>query len=107
VKPAAMEAAAKRGYATATDLADYLVKKGLPFRDAHEVVAHAVKLGLQRGVDLAELSLDELKALHPLVGDDAPQVLTLRGSLEARNVRGGTAPAQALAQIARHRARLG
>ena len=107
VKPQAMEAAARRGYATATDLADYLVKKGLPFRDAHEVVAHAVKLGLQKGVDLADLALDELKALHPLVGDDAPLVLTLRGSLEARNVRGGTAPAQALAQIARHRLRLG
>ncbi len=107
VKPAAMEAAARRGYATATDLADYLVKKGLPFRDAHEVVAHAVKLGLQKGMDLSDLALDELKALHPLVGDDAPAVLTLRGSLEARNVRGGTAPAQAAAQIARHRARLG
>jgi argininosuccinate lyase len=106
VKPQAMEAAARRGYATATDLADYLVKKGLPFRDAHEVVAHAVKLGLQKGVDLADLSLAELRALHPLIGDDAPGVLTLRGSLEARNVRGGTAPAQALAQIARHRARL-
>jgi argininosuccinate lyase len=107
VKPAAMEAAARRGYATATDLADYLVKRGLPFRDAHEVVAHAVKLGLQRGVDLAELSIDELKALHPLVGDDAPGVLTLRGSLDSRNVRGGTAPVQVLAQIARHRTRLG
>ena len=106
VKPAAMEAAARRGYATATDLADYLVKRGLAFRDAHEVVAHAVKLGLQRGVDLAELSLDELKALHPLIGDDAPTVLTLQGSLQARNVRGGTAPAQVLAQVARHRARL-
>ena len=107
VKPAAMEAAARRGYATATDLADYLVKKGLPFRDAHEVVAHAVKLGLQRGLDLAELPLAELQALHPLIGDDAPGVLTLRGSLEARNVRGGTAPSQVLAQVARHRARLG
>ncbi|MBP6901759.1 MAG: argininosuccinate lyase [Burkholderiaceae bacterium] len=107
VQPAAMRAAAQRGYATATDLADHLVKKGLPFRDAHEVVAHAVKLGLQRGVDLSELSLDELKALHPLIGDDAPQVLTLEGSLNARQVRGGTAPAQAQAQIARHRARLG
>ena len=106
VKPAAMEAAARRGYATATDLADYLVKRGLPFRDAHEVVAHAVKLGLQRGVDLAELSLIELKALHPLIGDDAPSVLTLQGSLQARTVRGGTAPAQVLAQVARHRARL-
>ncbi len=107
VKPAAMEAAARRGYATATDLADYLVKKGLPFRDAHEVVAHAVKLGLQRGLDLAELPLAELQSLHPLIADDAPSVLTLRGSLEARHVRGGTAPTQVMAQIARHRARLG
>ena len=107
VKPQAMEAAARRGYATATDLADYLVKKGLPFRDAHEVVAHAVKLGLQQGVDLADLPLTALKALHTLVGDDAPGVLTLQGSMAARNVRGGTAPAQVLAQIARHRARLG
>ena len=107
VKPAAMEAAARRGYATATDLADYLVKRGLPFRDAHEVVAHAVKLGLQRGLDLAELPLADLQALHPLIGDDAPEVLTLRGALVARNVRGGTAPAQVLAQVARHRARLG
>jgi len=106
VKPEAMRRAAARGYATATDLADYLVKRGLPFRDAHEVVAHAVKLGLQRGVDLAELPLEELKALHPLVGDDAPGVLTLEGSLNARAVRGGTAPAQVLAQVARHRARL-
>ena len=106
VKPAAMQAAAQRGYATATDLADHLVKRGLPFRDAHEVVAHAVKLGLQRGLDLAELPLADLQALHPLIGDDAQCVLTLRGSLEARNVRGGTAPAQVLAQVARHRARL-
>ena len=107
VKPQAMEAAARRGYATATDLADYLVKRGLPFRDAHEVVAHAVKLGLQQGLDLAELPLAELQALHPLIGADAPDVLSLRGSLNARSVRGGTAPAQVLAQIARHRARLG
>jgi argininosuccinate lyase len=107
VKPQAMEAAARKGYATATDLADHLVKRGLPFRDAHEVVAHAVKLGLQSGRDLAELPLDALKALHPLIGDDAPEVLTLQASLDARNVRGGTAPAQAVAQIARHRARLG
>ena len=106
VKPAAMRAAALRGYATATDLADYLTRRGLPFRDAHEVVAHAVKLGLQRGLDLAELPLAELKALHPLIGDDAPGALTLHGSLNARQVRGGTAPAQVLAQIERHRSRL-
>ncbi len=107
VKPAAMRAAALRGYATATDLADYLTQRGLPFRDAHEVVAHAVKLGLQRGLDLAELPLAELRALHPLIGDDAASALTLEGSLNARQVRGGTAPAQVAAQIARHRARLG
>ncbi|MCA0174699.1 MAG: argininosuccinate lyase [Proteobacteria bacterium] len=107
VKAPAMRAAAQRGYATATDLADYLVKKGLPFRDAHEVVAHAVKQALGRGVDLSELPLAELKALHPLIGDDAPGVLTLDGSLAARDLVGGTAPAQARAQIARHRERLG
>jgi argininosuccinate lyase len=107
VKPEAMERAALRGYATATDLADYLVKKGLPFRDAHEAVAHAVKVALGRGVDLSELSLAELQAIDPRIGDDAFGVLTLEGSLNARNVLGGTAPVQVLAQVERHRARLG
>ncbi|MFN0183980.1 MAG: argininosuccinate lyase [Aquabacterium sp.] len=107
VKPAAMRAAAARGYATATDLADHLVRRGLPFRDAHEAVAHAVKLALRRGVDLAELTPDELKAVHPLIGDDAAAALTLEGSLAARAVTGGTAPVRVLEQIARHRARLG
>ena len=106
VKPEAMERAALRGYATATDLADYLVKKGLPFRDAHEVVAHAVKLAIQRGVDLAELPLDVLQSFNATITDDVYQVLSLRGSLNARNVLGGTAPAQVRAQIAKHRARL-
>ncbi|MBK1614251.1 argininosuccinate lyase [Rubrivivax gelatinosus] len=106
VKPEAMERAARRGYATATDLADYLVKKGLPFRDAHEVVAHAVKVAIGRGVDLSELSLAELQAFNPAVGDDVFAVLTLVGSLNARNVVGGTAPAQVRAQVERHRARL-
>ena len=101
-----MERAALRGYATATDLADYLVKKGLPFRDAHEVVAHAVKIAIGRGVDLAELPLAELQALQPKIEADVQQVLTLRGSLNARDVLGGTAPAQVLAQVERHRARL-
>jgi len=103
----AMRAAALKGYATATDLADYLVKKGVPFRDAHEVVAHAVKLALARGVDLAELPLPELRALHASIGDDAPDALTLHGSLNSRAVRGGTAPAQVRAQIERHHKRLG
>jgi argininosuccinate lyase len=107
VKADAMERAARRGYATATDLADYLVKKGLPFRDAHEVVAHAVKVALQRGVDLAELDLSELQAFHPAIGDDVFGVLTLHGSMAARNVAGGTAPAQVRSQIERHRQRLG
>jgi argininosuccinate lyase len=106
VKADAMERAARKGYATATDLADYLVGQGVAFRDAHEVVAHAVKLGLQRGVDLAELPLADLQQLHPSIGADARTALTLRGSLNARSSRGGTAPAQVRAQIERHRSRL-
>ena len=87
-----MRTATIKGYATATDLADYLVKKGLPFRDAHEVVGGAVALGVAKGVDLSELSLDELKAVSPLIGDDVFECLTLEGSLNARNHIGGTAP---------------
>jgi len=106
VKPDAMRAAALKGHATATDLADYLVKKGVAFRDAHEVVAHAVKTATAKGVDLAALSLDELKAFDARVEADVFDVLSLEGSLNARNVLGGTAPAQVRAQVERHRARL-
>jgi argininosuccinate lyase len=106
VKAEAMERAALRGYATATDLADYLARKGLPFRDAHEVVAHAVKVALQQGVDLAELPLATLQGFHAAIGDDVYAVLTLRGSMQARRVVGGTAPDQVRAQIERHRTRL-
>jgi len=106
VRREAMQAAALRGYATATDLADYLVKKGLPFRDAHEVVAHAVRHCVEHQIDLADLSLDQLRGYHPLVEADVLEVLTLRGSLEARDILGGTAPRQVLAQVARHRERL-
>jgi argininosuccinate lyase len=106
VKPEAMERAALRGYATATDLADYLVKKGLPFRDAHEVVAHAVKLAIAQGADLAQLPLATLQGFHAAIGEDVFECLSLRGSLNARNVLGGTAPVQVRAQVARHRARL-
>ena len=106
VRPEAMERAASRGYATATDLADYLVKKGLPFRDAHETVAHAVKSAIARGVDLSELPLAELQGFNAHIEADVFEVLSLRGSLQARNIQGGTAPAQVLAQIARHRQRL-
>ncbi|MDO8790180.1 MAG: argininosuccinate lyase [Sulfuritalea sp.] len=102
----AMAAALRQGYATATDLADYLVKKGLPFRDAHEVVARTVRACEERGCDLADLSLDELRAFSPAVGDDVFAVLTVAGSLAARNHLGGTAPAQVSAAIDRSRARL-
>ncbi|RDI26096.1 argininosuccinate lyase [Pseudacidovorax intermedius] len=107
VRREAMEAAALRGYATATDLADYLVKKGLPFRDAHETVAHAVKTAIAQGVDLSQLPLATLQQFNPAIQEDVFGVLSLRGSLEARNTLGGTAPVQVTAQIARHRARLG
>jgi argininosuccinate lyase len=106
VKPEAMAAALRQGYATATDLADYLVKKGLPFRDAHEAVARAVKACEARGCDLPDLSLDELRSFSPLVGADAFAVLTVSGSLAARDHLGGTAPAQVKAAIARSRTRL-
>jgi argininosuccinate lyase len=107
VKADAMERAALRGYATATDLADYLVKKGVPFRDAHEAVAHAVKVAIGLGVDLAQLPLATLQGFHPAIGADVFDVMTLRGSMNARTVVGGTAPAQVRAQIERHRGRLG
>ena len=107
VKADAMERAALKGYATATDLADYLAKKGLPFRDAHETVAHAVKAAIAQGVDLAELPLEALQMFNPAIGSDVFGMLRLRGSLNARNILGGTAPTQVQAQIARHRQRLG
>ena len=106
VKPAAMAAALKQGYATATDLADYLVKKGLPFRDAHEAVALAVRAAEKKGCDLPEFSLAELQAFSPLIDPDVFGVLTVAGSLAARNHIGGTAPAQVKAAIARARAAL-
>ncbi|MBC7609249.1 MAG: argininosuccinate lyase [Polaromonas sp.] len=107
VKAEAMESAALRGYATATDLADYMVKKGLPFRDAHEAVAHAVKAAISHNVDLSELPLQVLQGFNPKIEKDVYECLSLRGSLNARNILGGTAPGQVRMQIARHRARLG
>jgi argininosuccinate lyase len=106
VNAPAMEQAALKGYATATDLADYLVKKGLPFRDAHETVAHAVKAAVSHACDLSELPLAVLQGFHPGIGKDVYDVLSLRGSLNARHTLGGTAPAQVKAQIERHRSRL-
>ncbi|MFI4926604.1 MAG: argininosuccinate lyase [Burkholderiales bacterium] len=106
VQREAMEQAALKGYATATDLADYLVKKGLPFRDAHETVAHAVKAAVTHKCDLSELPLAVLKQFNPAIEKDVYDALSLRGSLNARNTLGGTAPVQVQAQIERHRQRL-
>ena len=102
----AMRRAAMEGYATATDLADYLVKKGLPFREAHEVVARVVRRAAEKGVDLVQLGLDELKQFSPLIDADVSQKLSLEGSLAARNHIGGTSPKQVSAAIARARKRL-
>ncbi len=106
VKPEAMQAAAMKGHATATDLADYLVKKGLAFRDAHEIVAKAVKAAMQQGLDLAQLPLPALQAFDAAIDADVFDVLSLAGSMNARNLIGGTAPAQARQRIEQHRARL-
>ena len=106
VKPEAMRNAALQGYATATDLADYLVKKGLPFRDAHEAVALAVRAALQRECGLSDLTLTELQQFSSLIEQDIYGVITLEGSLAARNHTGGTAPQQVAAAIARARVSL-
>jgi len=107
VKADAMRDALSQGFATATDLADYLVKRGLPFRDAHEVVARAVRAAETRGCDLPDLPLPDLKAFSELIEEDVYQVLTVEGALDSRNHIGGTAPNQVRAAIERARARLG
>jgi argininosuccinate lyase len=101
-----MRQAASEGFATATDLADYLVKKGMPFRDAHEVVALAVRYAVDKKVDLSNLPLATLQQFSSSIADDVYAVLTLEGSLNSRNHIGGTAPVQVKAAIARMRATL-
>lgn len=101
-----MRQATLQGFATATDLADYLVRKGLAFRDAHEVVGSAVRLGVDTERDLAELSLQELQQFSALITDDVFDVLTLEGSVAARDHFGGTAPGQVRQAVARARSRL-
>jgi len=103
VNAEAMHKAALEGYATATDLADYLVKKGLPFREAHEAVAQAVRFAEECGRDLAVLKLSELQQFSRLIGDDVFAALTLEGALKARSHIGGTAPARVKAAIAKGR----
>jgi len=102
----AMADVARRGYATATDLADYLVKKGVPFRDAHEVVGKVVRTAIDTGKDLAALSLADLKKFNPAIEADVFETLGLEGSVASRNLRGGTAPAQVKQAIARARERV-
>ncbi len=101
-----MYAAAQQGYATATDLADYLVKKGLPFRDAHEAVGNAVAFALEQGKDLGDCSLKELRQFHADIDQDVFDVLTLEGSVAARNLTGGTAPEQVRFQVNAGRQRI-
>ncbi len=103
VNPDAMRSAVMRGYATATDLADYLTKKGLPFREAHEAVAQAVRFAEQSSRDLGALTLDELRKFSQLIGEDVFAVLTLEGSINSRNHIGGTAPTQVCEAIKRAR----
>jgi argininosuccinate lyase len=102
-RPEAMREALRQGFATATDLADYLARKGLPFRDAHQVVGSVVRAAEQKGVDLSELSLGELQAFSPLIEEDAFAALSVEGSLSARRHSGGAAPEQVRAAVARAR----
>ena len=102
----AMREAARRGFATATDLADYLVRRGVAFRDAHEIVGKAVAFGLHHQKDLADMSLAELRSFSTVIDEDVFEVLSLEGSLNARDHFGGTAPAQVRAAAARARSRL-
>ena len=106
VNQEAMRSAAMKGYATATDLADYLTKKGLPFRDAHEAVAQAVRFAEKKNCDLSELTLPELRKFSPKIKQDIYAVLTLEGSLKSRNHTGGTSPGQVRIAIRRARKKL-
>ncbi|CBL43679.1 Argininosuccinate lyase [gamma proteobacterium HdN1] len=106
VKREVMREAAKRGFSTATDLADYLVKRGVAFRDSHEIVGKAVRYGVENRKDLAEMSLEELRQFSDQINNDVFEVLTLEGSVNARNHIGGTAPVQVRAAIARAQNRL-
>ncbi len=103
----AMRRAAMQGFATATDLADYLVRKGIPFRDAHEIVGKAVAFGVAENRDLSEMTLKELQGFSDQIDSDVFEVLTLEGSVAARNHIGGTAPEQVRKAIGRARQRLG
>ena len=101
-----MRSALEDGFATATDLAEYLVRKGVPFRDAHEIVGKSVRYCIDNGLRLSELSLDRFKELSPEIGDDVYSVLSVEGSVQSRDHVGGTAPVQVRAAVSRARQRL-
>lgn len=101
-----MYQAALQGYATATDLAEYLVRSGVPFRDAHEIVGATVRYAIEQSKPLSKLGLDELQSFGPMIQDDVYEVLTLEGSVNARNHLGGTAPQQVRAELSAARLRL-
>lgn len=101
-----MRAAASAGFSTATDLADYLVRKGLPFRDAHEIVGEAVAFGVKHELDLSDMSLEQLQSFSSHIGEDVFEVLTLEGSVNARKHIGGCAPAAVESAIKRAEKRL-
>jgi argininosuccinate lyase len=107
VNRAAMREAAARGFSTATDLADYLVRKGVAFRDAHEIVGKSVRYCIEQDKDLADTSLAELQQFSDVISEDVYEVLTLEGSVAARDHIGGTAPQQVRAAVGRARQRLG
>jgi len=102
-----MRAVASTGFSTATDLADYLARKGVPFRDAHEIVGRTVHKAIEQGCDLADMNLDALREFSDAIEDDVYSVLTLDGSIASRNHLGGTAPDQVRAAVARAKKRLG
>ncbi|VAW67179.1 Argininosuccinate lyase, partial [hydrothermal vent metagenome] len=102
-----MYKAAKQGFSTATDLADYLVVNGMPFRDAHEVVGKAVAYGVETSKDLSEMTLEELQQFSDIIKQNVFDVLTLEGSVAARNHIGGTAPEQVLKAVVDGRGRMG
>ncbi|MET4000372.1 argininosuccinate lyase [Marinobacterium sp. MBR-109] len=102
-RKAEMREAARRGFSTATDLADYLVRKGVAFRDAHEIVGLSVAYGIKTGKDLSDMTLEELQQFSDVIADDVFEVLTLEGSVAARNHIGGTAPDQVRAAVIRGR----
>jgi argininosuccinate lyase len=103
VRPDKMRAAASRGFSTATDVADYVVRKGIPFRQAHEIVGKCVRYCIEQGKDIPELTLEEFRQFSPVIAEDIYQYVTLDASVNARKATGGTAREAVVREIARAR----